>query len=68
MSNLLPENYKGWIITLADESHGCSGFSFEIISPEGEHHRVKMGGHTADDARQRAKEMIDMELAFSDEG
>lgn len=65
MYDLLPEQYKNWTIKLYNEEHLCSAFSFDIISPEGAVQHVSMGGKTADVARSRAKEMVDMEIALT---
>lgn len=65
MENILSEEYKGWTISLTNKVNHCSNFSFDISSKDGEtQHHVVMGGHTADDARKKAKEMIDMEINF----
>ena len=64
MQDLLPEKYHDWIIQIRNEGDMCANFSFDITSPSGNTQHVSMGGHTADDARNRAREMIDMEIAF----
>lgn len=67
MQNTLPEKYKGWTINIDNEGDMCSNFSFDIISPVGDSQHVSMGGKDAQIARERAREMIDMEIAFSEE-
>ena len=67
MQNLLPEKYKGWTIKINNEGEMCSNYSFDIISPKGDAQHVAMGGKDAAVARERAKEMIDLEVAFADE-
>ena len=68
MENLLPENYKGWTIKIYNEGEMCANYSFDIISPTGNVQHVSMGGKDSEMARKRAKEMIDMEITFADEG
>lgn len=62
------EKYKGWTITVKAESNMCANFSFEITDPEGNSQQVTMGGDSSQRAVERAREMIDLELAFSEEG
>ena len=62
------EKYKGWTIMVKAESNMCANFSFEITDPEGNSQHVTMGGDSSQRAVERAREMIDLELAFSEEG
>jgi hypothetical protein len=43
----------------------CSSYSFDITSPSGHSQHVAMGGDNTQRAMERAKEMIDMESAFT---
>ncbi len=40
---------------------------FNITSPSGNTQHISMGGITEDRAKERAREMIDNEIAFADE-
>lgn len=68
MDTPITEPYRGWTITVKAENNMCANFSFDITSPEGQRQHVAMGGDNSLRALERAREMIDMELAFSEEG
>ena len=59
--------YKGWTISVAAEKNMCANFSFAITSPSGHRQHVAMGGDDEERARERAREMIDLESALSEE-
>lgn len=58
--------YKGWTISVTAGKNMCSSFSFDITSPSGHCQHVTLGGDNEHRALERAKEMIDMELALSE--
>jgi len=58
------ETYQGWTITTRAEENMCANYSFTVTDPAGRAHHVKMGGDNRQRARERAREMIDMELAL----
>lgn len=60
------ESYKGWAITVTAQDNLCAHFSFDITDPTGKAQHVKMGGESEQRAFERAREMIDMEIAFQD--
>lgn len=45
----------------------CANFSFDITDPAGRSQHVAMGGDDSRRALERAREMIDLELAFAEE-
>jgi hypothetical protein len=59
--------YKGWTISVTAADNQCSHFSFDITSPSGYAQHVSMGGVNELRAVERAREMIDMEIAMADE-
>lgn len=61
------EQYKGWTITVKAEKNMCAKYSFDITDPNGRSQHVSMGGENRGRAVERAREMIDMELAFAEE-
>ena len=63
----LSEIYRGWTITINSDKNMCANFSFDIIDPDGKTQHVAMGGDNPERAVERAKEMIDMELALAEE-
>ncbi len=64
MNSLNSEIYKEWTILVIPDENMCSNYSFDIISPADDIQHVSMGGHSALDAFERAKQMIDMEIAM----
>lgn len=60
-------NYKDWTICVAAESSMCSNFSFDVTDPAGRTQHVAMGGDNERRALERAKELIDLELALAAE-
>ena len=67
MNPTISDIYKGWKISVTAKDEKCSHFSFDITSPTGTTQSVFMGGITAERAIERAREMIDNEIAFADE-
>jgi hypothetical protein len=67
MQNAITDTYNGWTIRVNPESNMCSNFSFDIIDSSGCEKHVSMGGDNEKRALERAKEMIDMEVAFTRE-
>lgn len=68
MSKISLENYNGWSIAVKEGQNMCASFSFDITDPAGRTQHVTMGGENEQRAMERAREMIDMEIAFqSDE-
>ncbi len=67
MNTPISDIYKGWTISVVAKDEQCSNFSFDITSPDGNTQHVSMGGITEQRARERAREMIDNEIAFADE-
>ncbi len=59
--------YRGWTISVVAQPNKCANFSFDIISMSGYTQHVSMGGENAQRALERAREMIDMEIAFAEE-
>jgi hypothetical protein len=67
MDTISTDSYKGWNITVTSKANMCAHFSFDITDPVGKTQHVKMGGENEQRAFERAREMIDMEIAFADE-
>lgn len=65
MNTLTSEIYRGWKVIITPAENLCANFSFDIISPSGDSRHVAMGGHSVLRALERAKEMIDMEIAVA---
>jgi hypothetical protein len=61
------ETYKGWTIVVTAEDKMCAHFSFDITAPSGYAQHVSMGGENVERALERAREMIDMERALSED-
>jgi hypothetical protein len=60
-------DYKDWTISVSAESNMCSNFSFDVTDPAGRTQHVGMGGDDERRAMERAKELIDLELALAEE-
>ena len=68
MSTTITDIYKGWTISVVAVDNQCSHFSFDITSPSSDYtQHVSMGGITEQRAIERAREMVDMEIAMDDE-
>ncbi len=67
MNPTITDIYKEWTISVVAKDDQCSHFSFDITSPSGFSQHVVMGGINEQRAVERAREMIDMEIAFADE-
>lgn len=61
------DTYKGWSISVKAEKNMCANFSFDITDPAGRSQHIAMGGDSEQRAKERAQEMIDMELAMISE-
>ena len=67
MGKTITDIYKEWTISVIAKDEQCSHFSFDITSPSGYTQHVSMGGITEQRAIERAREMIDNEIAFTGE-
>ena len=67
MDESVCEQYRGWTITVKAGKNMCANYSFDIADPEGRSQHVAMGGENSTRALERAREMIDMELALAEE-
>ena len=67
MKETKKESYKGWSFSVTAERNMCAKYSFDIADPAGHSQHVAMGGDSPERAMERAKEMIDMELAMADD-
>ncbi|NOR24489.1 MAG: hypothetical protein GQ542_08870 [Desulforhopalus sp.] len=67
MKTTISDIYKGWTISVTAVDNQCSHFSFDITSPSGYSQHVPMGGINEQRAVERAREMIDMEIAMAEE-
>lgn len=67
MGKVISDIYKGWTISVVPKDDQCSNYSFDITSPEGNTQHVAMGGITEERARERAREMIDLEISLTDD-
>jgi hypothetical protein len=65
MKNVTTDAYNGWTIQVNPESNMCSNFTFDIVDSSGHEKHVSMGGDNEKRALERAKEMIDMEIALT---
>lgn len=59
------DTYKGWQISVTEEKNMCANFSFDITDPQGHSQHVSMGGDDKQRAFDRAREMIDLEIAYN---
>jgi len=61
------QNYKEHNIRITPHKEYCSEYSFVIIDPRGEEIKhVSNGGVTLDNALEKAKQMIDLELELQE--
>ena len=67
MKEIIQEGYRGWNLTIKAEQNKCSNYSFSITDPSGHSQNVTMGGDNIQRALERARAMIDMEVAFAAE-
>jgi hypothetical protein len=67
MKTTISDIYKGWTISVTAADNQCSHFSFDISNPSGYSQHIPMGGITEQRAVERAREMIDMEIAMTEE-
>ena len=67
MNTTVNDTYRDWNITVKAEHNMCSNFSFDITDPSGRSQHISMGGDNEERALERAREMIDMEIAFVEE-
>ena len=68
VNSSITDIYKGWTISVIAKDDQCSHFCFDITSSSGYTQHVSMGGITEQRAVERAREMIDMEIAMTEEG
>jgi hypothetical protein len=64
---MVTEIYRGWQIVLFKAKSLCAVYGFDIIDPQVKMHHVAKGGEKRERALERAREMIDMELAYQRE-
>ena len=64
MSNQQQHDYQGWRIDIQPCQQFCASYSFAITSPAGRRQEVPLGGENAGRALERAREMIDLEMAL----
>jgi hypothetical protein len=64
MNTRRTDTYKGWTLSVTAEKNMCANFNFDITDPAGHSQHVAMGGDNEQRAMERAREMIDMELAM----
>ena len=67
MGASITDIYREWTILVVAQPNKCANFSFEVTSPSGQTQHVSMGGENVQRAIERAREMIDMEIAFAEE-
>ncbi len=67
MNSTITDFYNGWTISVTAVDIHCSHFSFDITSPSGYSQHVQMGGINEQRAIERAREMIDLEIALANE-
>lgn len=65
--NTATETYREWLITVTGEKNMCASFSFDITDPRGRRQHVAMGGENENRAFERAREMIDAEIALAED-
>jgi len=65
MSKAILDLYNGWEIRVVAETSQCANYSFTVTAPDGKVQEVKMGGENEKRALERAREMIDAEIAFA---
>ncbi len=63
----ITDTYKGWTISVTAKKNKCANYSFDITNSSGYTQHVSMGGENEHRAVERAREMIDMEIALADE-
>lgn len=67
MKGPITDLYRGWTISVTANDDMCANFSFEISNPDGYSQKVAMGGENIQRAVERAREMIDMEIALQED-
>ncbi len=67
MDASLTDMYREWTISVVAQANKCANFSFDVTSPSGYTQHVSMGGENVQRAIGRAREMIDMEIAFAED-
>ncbi len=67
MNSAMIDIYKGWTVSVTEEKNKCANYSFDITAPSGYTQHVSMGGENEQRAIERAREMIDMEIAMTEE-
>lgn len=66
MSTSTTTSHRGWMICITAHQQHCSNYSFTITSPTGHPQQVTMAGDSRERAEERAREMIDMEIALEE--
>lgn len=66
MKKTFTDTYRGWNISVAKEKNLCSNFRFDITDPSGRSLHNSLGGDTMPRTMQRAREMIDQEISFTE--
>ncbi len=66
MKTTISDIYKDWTISVTAVDNECSHFSFDVTSPSGYSQHVSMGGINEQRAVERARELIDMEIAMAE--
>ena len=59
------DTYRGWNISVTGAKNLCANFSFDITDPTGRNQHISLGGDNEGRALERAREMIDTELALA---
>lgn len=59
------DTYRGWSISVTSAKNLCANFSFDITDPAGRNQHISLGGDNEGRALERAREMIDTELALA---
>lgn len=67
MEKPLTDIYRGWSISVEAGHQLCAKFSFTVTSPSGYSQHVAIGGENRERAVERARELIDMEIALTEE-
>ena len=65
MNTEIIDIYRGGTLKVTAQIQMCASFSFDVTSPTGYTQHVSMGGENKQRAAERAREMIDMEIAMA---
>ncbi len=61
MTDIIERRHAGWSIRIFRQQSMDESFSFEITDPKGNSKHVDTGGHTIEEAMERAKKMIEVQ-------